>query len=317
MKKYFYVIALVLSFSLVGCIKPFKKENLVEIAPNQTAFVVPLEGATSTNQGKFMSLEFLEQNKVATKRISLPQRFLKTGRGENAGNWIPTAKVIVVDRTPVTREWNNENKAVAIGVESKDSIGFSIGVNITALIKEEDAAKFLYNYAGVPLSKIIDTNVRGHVSSILSREYGYRTLQVCKTDKKEISNILLNELKESYEKMGITITNIGLIGGLLYDEKEIQESINKAYISEMAVLQAKQETLKQVEVNNKMISQAEAERKSAEEFAKAQEAMIAKVKLEIEKIKAEAELEKARKWDGKLPEKIVPTNASFLFSDKE
>jgi hypothetical protein len=34
-------------------------------------------------------------------------------------------------------------------------------------------------------------------------------------------------------------------------------------------------------------------------------------------IKAQAELEKAKKWDGRLPEKIVPQGASFLFSDEK
>ena len=62
-------------------------------------------------------------------------------------------------------------------VESKDSIGFAIGVNITAMIQEEDASKFLYYYAGAPLSTVIDNNVRGMVSSILSEEFGVRELR--------------------------------------------------------------------------------------------------------------------------------------------
>jgi hypothetical protein len=84
----------------------------------------------------------------------------------------------------------------------------------------------------------------------------------------------------------------------------------------MSVQQAEQERLQQEKINAKVISKAQADRDAALEFAKAQEAMVARVRLDIEMIKAQAELEKAKKWDGRLPEKIVPQGASFLFSDE-
>ena len=39
-----------------------------EVQPNESAYVIPLEGATKTNQGKFDSVSFLEEKKVAAKR---------------------------------------------------------------------------------------------------------------------------------------------------------------------------------------------------------------------------------------------------------
>lgn len=314
-----YLMVLVIAFSAIGCIPPPKVEKIIEINTNETAFLVPLEGRSKAGQAKFMSLEYLEEAKVATKRVSLPQRGKKIGRFAWNIEWIPTMRVIKVNRTPITREWTQSAKTGttknddAIWVESKDSIGFSVGVNITALISEDNAADFLYYYAGKPLRDVIDQNIRGFVTSILSREFGNRDLTDCKKDKKEISELALNQSVTNFKQMGITITNLGLVGGLTYEDKEIQEAINAAYTAEMSIKRADMERKAQVNINAKKVSIAVAEREAAEEFAKAQEAMIAKVRLEIERIKAEATKIAANKWDGKVPSKILPEGSAFLF----
>ena len=64
---------------LTACMGKPDLEELLEIKPNETSFLIKLEGDTKTGQAKFMSEEFLEQNKVATKRISFPHRKHSTG----------------------------------------------------------------------------------------------------------------------------------------------------------------------------------------------------------------------------------------------
>ena len=49
---------------LVGCVGPAKVLPIVEIEPNETAFLVPMEGASKEDQARFMSEEFLQENKV-------------------------------------------------------------------------------------------------------------------------------------------------------------------------------------------------------------------------------------------------------------
>ncbi len=314
------LITVLFSIVLFACAPP-KVEKCIEIGGNETAFLVPLEGATKDSQSKFMSIEYLNspEVKVATKRITLPQRTKKTGRFYWDVEWVTTMRVITVDRSPVTREWTVETdtgsniKNDAIQVESKDSIGFNVGINITAMIKEEDAAKFLYFYAGKELSTIVDNNVRGTVSSILSREFGSRDLQHCKSDKKDIQKTLENEVIAKYVQFGITISNVGLVGGLDYDNPDIQTAINTAYIAEMNVIKAAQEKLEQDEVNKKNIATAEANRTVAEEFAKAQEAATKKISLDIEMIKAQALLKAADKWSGAMPANILPSGSQLLF----
>jgi hypothetical protein len=302
-----------------GCIGPARILPIEEIQTNETAFIVPMEGAAKADQAKFMSLNYLEEAKAATKRVVVPIRKRKVGRGYWNYEWIPSMRVIKVNRLPVTREWT-ESKATgtstkdeAISVESLDSIGFAVGVNLTSFISEEDAAKFLYWFAGKPLNQVVDENIRGFVTSIMSREFGSRDLQSCKTAKKEIMDITFSKTKEHFQKMGITISNLGLAEGLLYEDKEIQQAINNVNVAEMDVQKAVQERKAQQERNLMKVEIATAERQAAEEFAKAQVAMIAKVKLEIEKMRAQAQLNASTKWDGKVPQSILPQNANLLF----
>jgi hypothetical protein len=320
MKKTIYlVIVIMISFALIGCRKPPKVEIIEPIESNETAFVIPLEGASKSDQGKFMSIDFLEEAKVATKRITIPVRAKKIGRHSWNIEWIPTLKVIKVNRTPVTREWTSSQdtgsskKNQAISVESKDSIGFDVGVNITAYVTEEDAAIFLYHYSGMALISAIDQNIRGYISAALSREFGARDLQKCKSDKKEISELVLNEARKHFKKLGVTISSFGIVGGLKYDEVEIQKAINDAYSAEMKILQTKNEREAQKNINEMKVEIAIAERRAAEEFAKAQEAMIAKVGLEIKKIQAEAMKRIADKWNGSVPKNVVPQGNMFMF----
>lgn len=149
------VIASLAGFAAVGC-GDYKKEIVREIGENQTAFVVPLEGDTKGGQKKFMSIEYLNapEVKVATKRITIPTRKLHTGRMWWEYKWIETVKLIVVDRTPVTRVWTSGKETgtsatnQAFCVESRESVDFCAGATAMATIPEADAALYLYHYAG-------------------------------------------------------------------------------------------------------------------------------------------------------------------------
>lgn len=55
------------------------------------------------------------------------------------------------------------------------------------------------------------------------------------------------------------------------------------------------------------VATAKAEADAAIEFAKAKEAQVAKVELEIEKMRAQAMLTAAERWNGSAPASIPPT----------
>jgi len=180
--KYFrtFLTVLMITAMCAAC-GPARIEPIKEIKENETAFLVPLEGAAKDAEGnviqsKFMSIDYLNQAKVATKRVIIPVRKRVTGKWPKLlgqFQWIPTMKVITVVRTPETREWTQEartgtkDRDEALAAESSDSIAFRAGSTITAMIVEDDAAKFLYFFSGKKLAIVVDENVRGVVQSVL------------------------------------------------------------------------------------------------------------------------------------------------------
>ena len=80
MRNFNFILLLVAVFTVVGLTGcgPYPTEQAVEVKNNETAFVVPLEGDSKSKQAQFMSIEYLEKAKVATKRIVIPLR--KIGR---------------------------------------------------------------------------------------------------------------------------------------------------------------------------------------------------------------------------------------------
>ena len=297
------------------------------IETNETAFLVPLEGASKDKQGKFMSLDFLKEAKVATKRVMIPVKEYSTGRMYYDYKWLRTMRVITVNRTPVTREWTDDAttgttvKNEAIEVESLDSIGFKLGVNITAMVSEKDASLFLYTYAGKSLASVVDEDVRGKVLSLLSREFGARDLATCKKEKSIIFDQARKEVSDHFKHFGVTISNLGHSKGLTYVDKEIQTAINQAYVEEMNIKAQEKKNEAQAMINTRNIGMAKAEKDAALEFAKARLSRTQMVALEITKLKAKAEIIKANaldtaanKWDGRYPSKMMPANSNMLYN---
>jgi hypothetical protein len=320
MKKILFV--LLTTFALAAC-GPAEVPVWTDIKPNQSAYVIPLEGASQKNQGKFDSADFLEKQKVATKRIYIPLKKVSTGRMWGDFQWIPTVKVVTVDRSPVTFVWEGTDPTNGgIKVESRDSIGFAVGINVSAHIKEGDTSLFLYSYSADSLAIILREIVKSKTTEVLSREFARYDLEGgpdnpgARQRKGEIVELAKAELKTYFEATGVTISTFGLIGGLAYEDKEIQIAINDNFKSELEIQNAVNEKLEQVEINLTALSVAINDKSMAQEFAQAAEARSKLVNLNVSVMLAEAELEKAKRWDGKLPSNIMPDGANFILGMK-
>ena len=281
-----------------GCVKPYDKPEFVTIEPHQTAFLIPLIGDTS-NQASFESEDMLMQAKVAAKEIQIPHRWVQTGRKSWRGEYRATMALIIVDRSPVTREWSSTDgvgtSAVnqAIYAESSESIGFSAGMNCSAQIySEEDAVKFLYCYNNKPLSEIMDSEIRARVESKFVEECASRTLNEILTEKEEIMKAVRNDVETYFADRGITITVLGMKDGLEYDDPSIQKSINDKFSSEMKLTTQKNE-------NERIISEAE---------AKAEANRILSESLTDEVLKQQY----YEKWNGKLPDVVAGDSTGIM-----
>lgn len=292
------LMTMVMSTTGCGFIKPFDKPELVTIEASQTAFLIPLVGDT-TEQASFQSEELLSQAMVATKEVQIPHRWVKTGRMRGAGEWRAAAKLIIVERTPVTREWNSSKdegtsaRNQAIYAESKESIGFSVGMNISAQIyTEDDAVRFLYSYNNKTLEEIMDSEIRARVESKFVEQCAKHTLNDILAKKEEIMKSVRDDVTTYFEEKGITITVLGMKDGIEYDDQAIQIAINEKFSSE-------QKLVTQQNNNEVMISKAQAEAEAkimaAEAEAKANRELAASLTPEL------IELQKIEKWNGDVP----------------
>lgn len=281
-----------------GCVRPYDTPEFVTIEPHQTAFLIPLVGDT-TDQASFESEEMLMQAKVASKEIQIPHRWVQTGRWRWKGEWRSTMSLIVVDRSPVTREWSSTKDVgtstvnQAIYAESSESIGFSAGMNCSAQIySEDDAVKFLYCYNNKPLSEIMDSEIRARVESKFVEECASRTLNEILIEKEAIMNSVRDDVESYFSERGITITVLGMKDGLEYDDPAIQQSINDKFSSEMKLTTQENE-------NQRIISEAE---------AKAEANRILSESLSDEVLRQHY----YDKWDGKLPSVMTGADSGIM-----
>ena len=325
------VIGLFCVAGMTGCVKPYDKPEFVEIDTSETGFLIPLEG-DATQQAKFQSEDYLKQRKVATKRVQITHRWSQEGRLPGDGRWIPTVRLVKVNRSPVTREWATTQTTAANGaiqrsdnaiwIESGDSVGFSMGFTCTAFIPEDDAARFLYWYPSGSLTEVMDREVRGRVQQAAAEVAAKYPLDLLRTKKQEIADAVRNDLTKFFATRGVTITTIGMFGGMTYENPEIQKSIDGTFIAQQLKVVAEAKFQAQKKENDRIELEANAVAEKARREAlgladakKTTAAAEAEAIREVNRALNEAQqnpvlyqlkaldVERARveKWDGKYP----------------
>ena len=225
----------VLAMSLSGCMRPVEPKVLITANPNETMFVVPLVGENKANQDKLNSEEYYNQNKVAVREFMVPHRWLNRGRWEWTydGNWIPTVMVIKVDRTPVTCEYDvKPTTGEPVWLESADSVGFSTGFSVSAMIEETDAAKFLYRYQAKSLKDIINTEVRARIQATAFDFCARERIDTLRNKKAEMLDFIQADVVPFFKARGITITTLGQFGGFTYENPDIQKAIDNVFVAQ-------------------------------------------------------------------------------------
>lgn len=321
-----------------GCIRPVKPVTFAEADSTETMFVVPLIGENKNAQVKFDSEEYYNSPsvKVAVRKIQEEYVWVNKGRFEwtQTGEWQKVNRVIKVDRSPVNVKLlaDTPNDSDAVWVESKDSIGFSVGVVMTAYIKEEDAAKFLYMYRDKSLENVLKNEVRNSIAEVMAAYSTQFKLDDLRAKKDEMMDAVRNKVVPFYAQKGITIQTLGQFGGITYENKNIQEAIDKVFIAEQEKATAKAALDAVKDINKKSEDLATQQAKNARLIAQGEaDAILSKREAEAKGISLVNDaLEKASKnpmyaidkslnnqrvlnerWDGKLPVTIVGSSAGL------
>ncbi len=324
---------------MTGCVRSYDTPEFASIDTPETGFLIPLEG-DGKNQAKFASEEYLGQLKVAAKRVQIPHRWQQTGRYDYQGEWLPTVRLVKVLRSPITREWTADSgsgtskKNEAIWIESSDSVSFSMGFTCTAFIPEEQAARFLYWYPAGSLAHVMDFEIRARIQQVAAEVAAKYPLDSLRARKQEVMDAVRKDVTAFFDTRGVTITTVGMFGGMTYENPEIQNSIDKTFIAqqEKVVNQARFEA--QQRVNDRIELEANAlaekERRAALGQADAKRTIAAAEAQAIRDVNAalaatqqspiflqlkQLEVERARveKWSGLYPQYyLAPSDKSGL-----
>ncbi len=328
--------------AFAGCMKPFDRPEYVEIDTSETGFLIPLEGDT-TQQARFQSEDYLKQRKVAAKRVQITHRWSQEGRLGSDGRWISTVRLVKVNRSPVTREWTTAEMPAAhaqlkradkaIWIESADSVGFSMGFTCTAFIAEDDAAKFLYWYPSGSLADVMDHEVRGRIQQSAAEVAAKYALDALRSKKQEIADSVKADVTNFFTTRGVSITTVGMFGGMTYENPAIQKAIDETFIAQQlkVVSEAKFEAQKkeneriELEANAtaekaRREAQGQADARKTAAFAEAeairevnrasQEAQANPLLLQLKQL--EVEKSRVEKWDGRYPTWFMGNGAPNL-----
>ena len=227
--------------------------EFVMIQANQSAFAIPVVGDNKSTQTNFGSKAFLDTAKVATKRFQVPHMKVSNPNWGTSDYYVPSVLLILVDRTPYMREWRSDVKGTSkndegFDFQSKEGINIGTGITIGAMVKEEDAATFLYWFGtknqqysdiasqftstsqGKGLSDIMDTVVRGYVQAALASQFMRYSFSDANAHAADIMETVRQDVIKHFAEKGITIDYIGYSGPLSYSDV-IQKSIDDTFIS--------------------------------------------------------------------------------------
>lgn len=316
-KRSAHATVIVLAAMQASCMKPPKIPDVVEVKSNETAWAIPLDGSSSANQVKFNSVSFLDQKKVASKRIWIDKVEKKIGRFDWEIEWIPATRVITVDRSLVTRQWTDSDTGTSkddqgVGVVTKDSVKLRVGLTVTASIDEDDASTYLYYHGARPLSQVLDQNIRSFAVAELTRDYSELTLSEAQTKGDTIYKALFDSARKAFKPKGVTIQYLGNAEGLTYADPTVQNAINARYLAEQSVKTAEQEQNAQKIRNATLVMNAQTEAEAAEKLLAAKEAATFKNELNIKTMAAQAGLNMSARWNGQMPANILPSNSPLL-----
>jgi SPFH domain / Band 7 family len=270
-------------------VRPYDVPEFVEVDSSESAFLIPLEGDTSS-QAALHSVKFLEEKKIATKRVQITHRWQQTGYLPSTGSYIGTVRLVKVDRRPITREWTRSPKTgtsgkdEAMSAESKDSINFSMGIGCTAHIPEDATALFLYSYPSKSLAEMMDSEVRARIHQIMAEESGTYTVFDLPSKKNDIMKAVREDVIPFFKKKGIEITTLAMLGGLTFENQEIQKAIDEsAKASQLKVAAEGKRALQEVE-NKTLLLAAEGKAIAAKRDAEG------RLAVELVRIESEAKI---------------------------
>jgi len=225
------------------------------ILPNETGFWIPDAGANKDSQAQFESEAYLNANRVALKRFIVPHVKLQ-GSGGFFDFYVPAGRLIIVDRTPYSREWvdaadrGTSRRREGFPCQSKEGLNIAVGVSIGASVLEANAAKYLYRFGVLPpvgdrtdpriifnsvyfsrkLAEVMDDVGRKKVQTLVCDEITARSFDKANEEAVLIMQSVKKQAAAYFEEVGITLDFIGWADTFTFD-RDVQEAVNRRYVA--------------------------------------------------------------------------------------
>ncbi|MHB8483888.1 MAG: hypothetical protein ACYDBV_14345 [Nitrospiria bacterium] len=239
----------------------YDKTDMTEvysILPNESAFWVPSQGDNLDNQQQLDTEAYYEKRKISTKFFAIPHQKLSGSAGYSMFSgydfYVPTGRLILVDRTPQSREWAKPGRGTSktdesFPCQSNEGLDITVEVSISASVDEQSASKFLYNfgviapkttdqsnpqvifqsvYYGRSLAEVMDDNVRKRVQTLVCNEIGKRDFDTANKDMVPIMDAVEKQSKDYLATVGISLKFIGWGGTWTFDPY-VQTVVNQYY----------------------------------------------------------------------------------------
>lgn len=251
--------ALVLMMSAPHAFAYYDKTNYAEpyfVLPNESAFFIPDVGANKDSQAAFGSEAYLRDNKIAAKRFEIPHVLL-TNSGFWSNFYVPAGRLIIVDRTPYSREWvdaanrGTSAKAQGFPCQSKEGLDITVGMSIGTSVLEENSPRFLFRfgvkppdgdrskpevifqsvYYGQSLRDVMDGVVRNRVQTLVCDQLSMHTLNEANAQAFQIRQDAEKATRAYLESVGITLDFIGWADTFTFSWA-VQKAIDDKYVAD-------------------------------------------------------------------------------------
>ncbi len=229
------------------------------ILPNESAFWIPDAGDRKNDQSRLESEAFLEANRISVARFVIPHaKFQNSGGWFGIDGYVPTGRLIIVDRSPFTREWvDHPDRGTSVRKEgfpcqSREGLNITAGVTIgTSVADGPQASKFLYRfgvkrpagdrgdraviftsvYFSRSLAEVMDDVGRKQIQAIVCREFAARTLDRANEEANAVMAAVEQEARKYLGSVGISLDFIGWADTFTFDH-DVQKAINDRYVAD-------------------------------------------------------------------------------------
>jgi hypothetical protein len=225
------------------------------ILPNESAFWIPDAGANKDGQAQFESEAYLNANKIPLKRFIVPHVKL-SGSGGFFDFYVPAGRLIIVDRTPYSREWvdatdrGTSKKKEGFPCQTSEGLNVTVGVSVGASVPEANAAKYLYRFGVLPitgdrtnpgvifnsvyysrrLADVMDDVGRKKVQTLVCAEITARNFDKANAEANQIIEAVRKSATDYFATVGISMDFLGWADTFSFD-KEVQDAVNRRYIA--------------------------------------------------------------------------------------